>query len=67
MNGWISTKERMPEHLKPVIVARIYEKGAPMKVEQGYLQPGGWWKVYGTNVKRVSYWMPMPEPPEEET
>lgn len=64
---WIRTEERPPDPLRPVIVARIYEKGKPLKVEQGMLTVNGWWKVYGTNVKKVSYWMPMPQPPEEET
>ena len=66
MNGWISTKDRLPESHEPVIVARPYEPGEPLKVEQGMLTVNGWWKVYGTNVKKVSYWMPMPAPPEEE-
>lgn len=65
MNEWISTKDRLPEKYVPVILARPYEVGKPLKVEQGMLTNGGWWKVYGTNVKRVSYWMPLPEPPEE--
>ena len=62
---WISTKERLPEPYTPVIVARVYEKDKPLKIEQGMLTVNGWWKVYGTNVKRVLYWMPLPEPPEE--
>ena len=64
---WISTEDCLPEPHKPVIVARPYEKGKPLKVEQGYFDGTGWWKVFGTNCKRVPYWMPMPEPPEEET
>ena len=63
---WISVKDRLPEQYERVIVARVYEKGKPLQVEQGMLTAGGWWKVYGTNVKKVSYWMPLPEPPEEE-
>lgn len=65
MNEWISVKDRLPKKYVPVIVARIYEKDKPLKVEAGMFTENGWWKVYGTNVKRVSYWMPMPEPPEE--
>jgi len=63
---WISTETCLPEFGKRVIVARPYEKGEPLRVEQGYLDVSGWWRVYGTNCKRVRYWMPMPEPPEEE-
>lgn len=33
------------------------------KVEQGHFIGNGWWKVYGTKVKRIICWMPMPEPP----
>lgn len=57
---WISVKDKLPEKFEPVIVCR--EDG---KVEQGYKDVGDWWKVYGTRTKRVTHWMPLPEPPEE--
>lgn len=60
--GWISPKDRMPEEFHPVIICREVDKGE-YKVEQGYFTGNGWWKVYGTNVKRIICWMPMPEPP----
>ena len=66
MSEWIRTTERLPAVLQPVIVAREYEAGKPLKVEQGRLMPDGWWKVFGANTKHVDYWMPMPEPPERE-
>ncbi len=60
-NTWISVSERLPEVGKKVIVAR------DEKVEQGvYLGVNGWWKVYGTNTKSVTHWMPMPQPPKGE-
>ena len=62
--GWISTKDRLPKPYQGVIVARVYEPGKPLRVEAGMLTDKGWWKVYGTNCKKVSYWMPLPEPPE---
>lgn len=62
---WISTAERLPEIGQPVIIAREYEKGS-LRVEAAKYQENGWWKVYGTNVRKVAYWMPLPEPPEEE-
>lgn len=62
---WIPVAEQIPKPYEGVIVAREKEKGKPLKVEQGMLTEGGWWKVYGTNVRRISYWMPLPEPPEE--
>lgn len=66
MSEWISTKDRLPKPYESVIVARVYKVGEPMRVEAGKLTDGGWWKVFGTNVKRIAYWMPMPEPPELE-
>lgn len=58
-SGWIDVKKRLPDVGVRVIVCR--DKG---KVEQGiYLGVNGWWKVYGTNTKSVTHWMPMPEPP----
>lgn len=60
--SWISPKDRMPEKLQPVIICREVDKGE-YKVEQGHFTGNGWWKVYGTNVKRIICWMPMPEPP----
>ena len=60
---WISTAQRLPELGQRVIICRQKEKGVPY-IEQATLGPGGWWKVYGTNVKQVDFWMPMPQPPE---
>lgn len=58
---WIPVSDRLPESSQRVIVCR--ENG---KVEQGvFLGVNGWWKVYGTNTKAVTHWMPMPVPPEE--
>ena len=60
---WISPSQRLPEIGQRVIICRQKEKGVPY-IEQATMGPGGWWKVYGTNVKQVDFWMPMPEPPE---
>ena len=62
---WIPVSEQIPKPYESIILARVYEPGKPLKIEAGMLQTGGWWKVYGTNVKKgVLYWMPMPEAPE---
>ena len=63
MDRWISPEERLPERFEPVIICRDKEKGR-MQVEQGCLEVGGWWKVYGTRVRRIAFWMPMPQPPQ---
>lgn len=57
---WIPVAECLPESSQRVIVCR--KDG---KVEQGiFLGVNGWWKVYGTNTKSVTHWMPLPEPPQ---
>lgn len=59
--SWIPVSDRLPESGQRVIVFR--KDG---RVEQGvYLGVNGWWKVYGTNTKSITHWMPMPAPPEE--
>ena len=64
MQEWISVHDRLPDSFKPVIVCREKAKGE-LIVEQGHRDVNGWWKVYGTRTKNVTYWMPMPEPPKE--
>lgn len=61
---WIPTAERLPDMHQRVLICREKEVGQFL-VEQGYLEPGGWWKVYGTRVKSVAYWTPLPEAPNE--
>lgn len=60
---WIPVTERLPEHFQPVLICREKEYGK-LHVEQGYKDVGRWWKVYGTRITRVLYWMPLPEPPK---
>lgn len=57
---WIPVSEQLPERFQPVIICR---KGG--KVETGWRDVNDWWRVYGTRVKTVTHWMPMPEAPEE--
>lgn len=62
---WISVNERLPKAFELVIVCRAGAEKGTVKVEYGYLDVNGWWKVYGTRTKHVTHWMPMPEPPKE--
>lgn len=62
---WISPNEQQPETFRPVLICREKEPGK-LIVEQGYKDLGGWWKVYGTRIKKIIGWMPMPEPPKKE-
>lgn len=60
---WIRPEERLPDVHKPVLVCREREPGV-LIVEQGCKDLGDWWRVYGTRVKRIRFWMPLPEPPK---
>lgn len=61
---WMAPTESMPQLGERVLICREKEPGELM-VEQAWLTQGGWWKVYGTNCKRILAWRPMPKPPEE--
>ena len=60
---WIT--EWLPPIGERVLICREKEKGQFI-VEQAWLTDGGWWKVYGTNCKKIVAWALMPEPPEPE-
>lgn len=64
--AWIHPTDRLPPAGERVIIARVYEKDAPLRVEQAVYTGNDWWKVFGTNVKTrtVVAWTPMPDPPE---
>lgn len=62
--GWISVEDKLPPLGQMVIVYREYAWG-DVKVEQGCRDLNGWWRVYGTRTKRITHWMPLPQPPKE--
>lgn len=62
--GWISVQDKLPPLGQTVIVYREYTWGE-VKVEQGCRDLNGWWRVYGTRTKRITHWMPLPQPPQE--
>lgn len=61
---WISPIEKQPKIFERVLICREKEPGE-LIVEQGFLDVGNWWKVYGTRVKKIYAWMPIPKPPKE--
>lgn len=61
-DGWIPVSVRLPERFKKVILCREGNI-----VEQGYRDVNDWWKVYGTRTKKITHWMPLPEPPGEDS
>ena len=58
---WIRPEEKLPKVFQRVLICREKEPGQ-LIVEQGFLDVGEWWKVYGTRVRKIHAWMPMPEP-----
>ena len=61
---WVDPTESLPKLGERVLICREKEPGE-LFVEQAWLTQGGWWKVFGTNCKRIIAWRPMPKPPEE--
>lgn len=66
---WISTEAVLPNVGEPVLIARKIRHNETVLVEPAVLRPDGNWKAIGHKIKpsSVRYWMPMPEPPVEET
>ena len=58
---WISVKDRMPEPKKDVLVYSEIEH--PHKIRVDFLKVSGQW----FNSFHVTHWMPLPEPPKEQT
>lgn len=67
--AWISTETDPPKIGEPVLIARKIRHNETVLVEPAVLRPDGNWKAIGHKIKSssVRYWMPMPEPPKEET
>lgn len=61
---WLTPEEGLPKEGQRVLICREKEPGE-LIVEQAWLTRGGWWKVFGTNCKRILAWRPMPEGPME--
>lgn len=61
LSTWRDPVKDPPVQFEPVLVCRVKDPGKPPIVEQGFRDLGGWWKVYGTRVKKIIGWMPMPK------
>ena len=61
---WADPADSLPKFGQLVLIARMKDPNGPPIVEQARLSLRGWWSVYGTNVKRILAWRPMPAPPE---
>lgn len=58
-SGWISVEERLPEQYGLFLIAD----------DKGNMEVASWTKQFGwfsggNRVKRVTHWMPLPEPPK---
>lgn len=65
---WIPVTERLPEPFVSVLVYMPLE--APFEtVREGFLTKSGFWHaaLFDSVSNEVTYWMPLPEPPKEET
>ena len=63
-NGWISVKDRLPEKNGRYLVC---EYGEAYSAEYEKNRPDSeWTDDYEGYFMKVSHWMPLPEPPEEE-
>ncbi len=61
---WTDPADALPNYGVRVLIARVKDPNEPPIVEQATRGLNGWWRVYGTNVKRILAWMPMPKAPE---
>lgn len=66
LTTWRDPVNDPPAQFEPVLVCRVKGPGKPPITEQGYRDLGGWWKAYGTRVKKIIGWMPMPKGSEAE-
>ena len=62
---WIPVSEELPQEYVSVLVCIPSEAPFPM-VKEAYLANGLWsTRMWIFNMKEVTHWMPMPEPPKE--
>lgn len=77
MSEWISVKDRMPGRYETVLIAILTVNGygdpAKLVTIGGYDHSEKRWEQYTSTDRQlcrgetVTHWMPLPDPPEEET
>jgi len=65
MSKWISVEDRLPE--KGAVVLAFGTRSATTGQFQGIGSRPWFWYWKGNTIKRVTHWMPLPEPPEHGT
>ncbi|MBR2697827.1 MAG: DUF551 domain-containing protein [Clostridia bacterium] len=71
-SGWISVKDRLPEDYQEVLFIGKNQHGNTYMAQRGHRNGNDWYSaisrinVYKENAT-VTHWMPLPEPPKEET
>ena len=63
MSEWISVKDRLPKQREKVLCYFKFEPESPNVIAENTYYGSGWWL---SETSRVTHWMPLPEPPEEE-
>ena len=67
---WIPVTERLPEERHPVLVTYLgYNDKLPKSDMVAMCDDGDWYWYYDESKCKVAitHWMPLPEPPKEET
>lgn len=68
MSEWISVKDRLPDRTMPPHDVLVYhDLNCGMFIDRAWYshEKNKWRSVVGMNLK-VTHWMPLPEPPEED-
>ena len=73
MADWISVNDRLPDKYNRVLMSAVdYESEARQAITIGFRDGDWWWsqETGGSDVElgiTVTHWMPLPEPPKEDT